>query len=576
MFSLLKSSFSVLKKIILVVIVFFTVISLFAHFINKDKVDIVSSRTNYIAENRKEIYKIINDKNLKKTPEGKITIVLYKSLSCGLLGEACTDNPADGDKNYQKSFFGMVGNIMFLPFSNPPASGVTWAYAGLSNAGFVPKTLAAEGIGMGSIQPFAKIWKIFRDITYLLLVIVLIVIGFMVMFRTKINPQTVISVENSLPKIIIALILITFSFAIAGFMIDLMYLLIAIIVSILSPVYNFTPGIAATGPTNAVELQKYYLSAGLGAVYKGTGKLNESMWWTILLNLPNQILALVPGVSYGVRIIGTSLLMYFGAGVIRTIVLNITQFFGISQIVGSLVGNLEPGGLGASLQLDKLLDGLSVLPAWWISLIIFILIATLLIPMALGVLLWLSLVFVFFRIVLLLFKSYINVLLSVILSPLYILFEAVPGQNAFINWLRKLAGELIVFPLVVGIFVLGSIIADSASSANLAQFPFLIGIDPKSFGYIIGMLLLFMTPDLVKSVRTIFIPKPGILDQAGPGVFFGGVGAATGGAMSAMGQFGSVSLALGALGPTGVFSKIGKKLPFMERLVGPYDRPQKQ
>ena len=55
------------------------------------------------------------------------------------------------------------------------------------------------------------------------------------------------------------------------------------------------------------------------------------------------------------------------------------------------------------------------------------------------------------------------------------------------------------------------------------QFPFLVGIDAKSFGYVIGMAILFMTPDLVKAVRAVFIPKPGILDQAGPGVFFGGV-----------------------------------------------------
>ena len=246
MFLFLKPAFNIFKKILLVVIVYFAVISLFSHFIRKDKVDLIS-KTNPILENRAEIYKVINDKELNKTTQGKLTIFMYQGMMCSMMGEACTNNPADADNNYEKSFLGFVSNLIVLPFSNPPASGVAWAYSGLADAGFINKSFAAEGIGMGSIQPFAKIWKIFRDVTYLLLVVVLIAIGFMVMFRTKINPQTVISVENSLPKIIISLILITFSFAIAGFMIDLMYILIAIIVSILSPVYSFEPGFGGTG-----------------------------------------------------------------------------------------------------------------------------------------------------------------------------------------------------------------------------------------------------------------------------------------------------------------------------------------
>ena len=40
---------------------------------------------------------------------------------------------------------------------------------------------------------------------------------------------------------------------------------------------------------------------------------------------------------------------------------------------------------------------------------------------------------------------------------------------------------------------------------------------------IIGLIILFMTPDLVKAVKQLFVPKPGPLDQAGIGVLFGGV-----------------------------------------------------
>jgi len=531
MFLFFKPYLDFAKKVLLVVIVFFAVIALFSHFISKDKIALTSSNhTDPILENRKEIYKVINDKELNKTTQGKLAIFMYKGMMCSMMGEACTDNPADADKNYRKSFLGFVSNLIVLPFANPPASGIAWTYSGLANAGFVPKTLAAEGIGMGSIQPFAKIWKIFRDVTYLLLVVILIAIGFMVMFRTKINPQTVISVENSLPKIIIALILITFSFAIAGFMIDLMYILIAIITSILSPVYGYSSGTIGgywingeTGPKNLAELQKYYLTAGPGALYKGIGGVNHSMWGALLWSLPNTILGLIPTLGHTVKIVGGLVLSFFGASIINDIVKIFSGQFLTNMFVAPLDVTAEPVGLGGKIHLDILTAGLGFFQKFFILPVIILLIMNLLVPVILGLIIWLTLVFIFFRIFFMLISSYVKIILSIILSPIYLLFEAIPGQNAFMNWLKNLTGELITFPLIVGIFVLGSIIVDSASSGNLVQLPFLVGIDAKSFGYVIGMAILFMTPDLVKAVRAVFIPKPGILDQAGPGVFFGGV-----------------------------------------------------
>jgi hypothetical protein len=54
-------------------------------------------------------------------------------------------------------------------------------------------------------------------------VLVFIIIGFMIMFRARISPQAVATVQDSIPRIVVALVLVTFSYAIAGFMIDLMF-----------------------------------------------------------------------------------------------------------------------------------------------------------------------------------------------------------------------------------------------------------------------------------------------------------------------------------------------------------------
>ncbi|MCX6703900.1 MAG: hypothetical protein NTZ07_00430, partial [Candidatus Woesebacteria bacterium] len=81
----------------------------------------------------------------------------------------------------------------------------------------------AQSIGYTGLGWIQKYWKGFRDISYTLLVLVIIVFAFMIMFRVKLSPQTVISVQSALPKVIVAMVLITFSYAIAGFAIDLMY-----------------------------------------------------------------------------------------------------------------------------------------------------------------------------------------------------------------------------------------------------------------------------------------------------------------------------------------------------------------
>lgn len=537
----LKSAFGIFKKVILVVIVYFIVISLFFHFIGKDKVAL-SPKVNPIEQNRTEIYNVINDSKLKKTVEGRLKIVVYRQTFCKLMGEGCTNNPSDGDKNFNNSIIGFISNLFVSPIVNPPASGVYWAYSSLQNAGFIPKTLAAEGIGMGSIQPFSKIWKIFRDITYLLFVVILIAIGFMVMFRTKINPQTVISVENSLPRIIIALILITFSFAIAGFMIDLMYILIAIFISILGPIYRFGSGINpfCPPPHTIADLQKYYIQASPCVIYEGIG--NQQLFRNLYWNLPLQLTTLIPALGVTLRIVVGGILSYF--------TLHLLDFFGteipkaIAGWIGSIQANIMPAGLGGSVDLNKILESFYSVNKVFMFVVLAVFMMTLGVNILLGLIIWFSIVFIFFRILFMLFSSYIKILLLIILSPLYLLFEAIPGQSAFTNWLKNLAGELITFPLIVGVFLLGSIISDTASAGNLIQFPFLVGIDAKSFGFIIGLALCFMAPDLVKAVRQVFIPKPGILEGAGPGVFFGGAMAGVSGGLGELSKVAGIGFYL--------------------------------
>ena len=93
----------------------------------------------------------------------------------------------------------------------------------------VPTAQAASATGFNKlVDAVSDLWKITRNIAYFLFVIVTIVIAFMIMFKVKLNPQTVITIQSALPKIFISMILVTFSLAIAGFLIDLVYVVMGL------------------------------------------------------------------------------------------------------------------------------------------------------------------------------------------------------------------------------------------------------------------------------------------------------------------------------------------------------------
>ena len=529
MLSLLKKVFSIVKKTLLVLIVFFVVIYLFIYFINRDK-----PQTSYdpIKKNRQQIYGVINDQKLNSTKEGKMIIAGYRTIICGIVGEGCTNNPNDGDKNYQKSVFGFVGNLITLPYANPPASGAYWAYASLQNSGFIPKSYAAEGIGFASLKPIMKLWTVFRDIAYMLLVLVLISIGFMIMFRMKLNPQTVISVENALPKIIVSLILVTFSFAIAGFLIDLMNVLIVLIIAIVSQ--------ADKANMNPLQLQNRYLVASFKDIWDGLF-LNQGLkGFTTLFNIGNAFMKILPSfVNDIVRFISVAVLfptmLQIGSNIVQNS--GLTGAFNNVSILGISLGEAPKFAMGSTISVILIITLLSLLFTFGLGWIM-------------GLLIFFSLVFLLFRVFALLFKAYLQIFILIILSPIILLFEAVPGKNVFGYWFKSLLSEILVFPAVVLFLLIGQIITTislSSPTNTLWTPPFLVGFDSQAFSFLLGIGIIMMIPEFIKLIKQAVGLKEGLPIQFGIGTFFGGVGTGVGGISGLLGQFGSISLGAGAI-----------------------------
>lgn len=154
-----------------------------------------------------------------------------KIIACAQTGEVTTCGSAIF--NYFKKYNTSMNNTDSLyVFTARPISGIGY----LTNLGtkfhIIPEAKAQTGFGFTAANPAQTIWKMIRDVSYALLVLVIIVMAFMIMFRVKISPQVVISIQSALPKIVLALILITFSYAIAGFLIDIMYVVVGLLTAI--------------------------------------------------------------------------------------------------------------------------------------------------------------------------------------------------------------------------------------------------------------------------------------------------------------------------------------------------------
>lgn len=525
-FKTIDGYLKIIRNGIFIVAVFITIIYLFSYFMAKDRIVMNNDLFN---QKRVEMYSQVNDPKLQETELGQVQMWTFKSSFCYMIGEFCTENPNDEDNNYNTSLMGKFSTAMISPYANPPASGIIWAYEGAQNAGFIPNTYA-QGVGFYALQPLAPIWKVFRNISYMVLVLITVAIGFVIMFQSSINAQAAISVQNAIPKIILSLILITFSFPIAGFLIDFMYI--------------------AMGLAGDVIIQNISDTGRRDAVIKVLGwngdVFNQSTW-----NLFS-------------RTIGNNNVFRSGAALLSLVpeTLQYTFRFLVVSIAWSIYGGINPAF--KDLREGNILSSVPVAGSTlkWIfaSVIGRVLIGLaigFLVPYILSLLVWISILFLFVRIFFMLFITYTKIILSIIFSPLILLLEAFPNNSTFSFWFKGLFFNLMIFPIVSVLILTSGLIANVSylRSFNSAAFntgtivpvvvdgeqfqfvkeetdfwqpPYLYSVETDGFVMLIAISLLFLIPDIVQLVKKTF----GVEDfplSISPGKLLGGSGTAIAG-----------------------------------------------
>lgn len=127
----------------------------------------------------------------------------------------------------------LTSNYISYLVTQPPTSSVDYLADINQRLKLVPSAYAQDdSSGYQGLDGIMSLWKGFRNLAYAVYVLIFVIIGFMIMFRTKLNPQTAVTLQLALPKLIITLLLITFSYAIAGLIIDLTYFSIYLAVNL--------------------------------------------------------------------------------------------------------------------------------------------------------------------------------------------------------------------------------------------------------------------------------------------------------------------------------------------------------
>lgn len=450
---------------------------------------------------------------------------------------------------------GFVGSMMVAMYAAPVASTNDYlAYLG-DNFGIVKKA-HAQGVGFSALTPVLPLWTASRNIAYFFYVLAFVVVGILIMVRVRIDPRTVMTIQNQIPKIVIGIILITFSYAIAGFLIDFMYTSMYVLTNVVTSVkvpkpnntgfYDYSKlGPEMTSATNPItaasrmggdsEFAEYIPGQtinGIADLVEGpAGEVGESLGHIFEGGYGHWVYSIILGVVGGLA--GKSIAQSAGGGgklmTALGVGLSVVSLFapeiGIPATMllpvlaatpsiangiraqragnkGAAIGNAALA-IGSYLAADKLVDtaandGKNLQEAIF-SIIAFIIIAVAMLT---------SLVRIWFT----LMKSYLLILIIIIMSPFYIVFGLLPGSNfSFSTWLRALAANLAAFPTVIILLLVGKIVMDGlgATQSQGLFVPPLLGNASVSgtIQSVVGLTFILLVPNAIDFTKSLFQSK---------------------------------------------------------------------
>jgi hypothetical protein len=328
----------------------------------------------------------------------------------------------------EESALAQTTRAVAMIYENAPASGETYVADLLHNMKIGPAQPAyaqVGGLGFAALEPVLYAWKQFRNIAYLFFIVITLIVGFMIMMRQKVGSQAAVTAQQAIPQIVIALITVTFSYAIAGFLIDMMYVIMFLFVGLFPEA-----GVEDTLSRNLIDIA--------GGMFIG----------------------------------------------------------GISTAQSS-VQNFISAELG---------EGAAAEAIGWVS------------GLAFAVIIAFAYLFAMIALFFELLKTYIAIIVSIVLSPLLLMIGALPGRkDVFTDWIKGIAANLVAFPVFLLLVILHKLMTSQSSIDGGFLPPFLMGRgNAGAITSLIGLSIMLISKDLVVQAKKSFNPKgTGIFEQFG-------------------------------------------------------------
>ncbi len=411
-------------------------------------------------------------------------------------------DPTSRKIGYVKSGGGLIGFTggMISGLYTPPFHTADYFKYMAGNFGFVNHAYA-QGVGFSQLSPLIKLWSTFRNIVYLFFVVIFILVGFAIMLRVRIDPRTVMTIQNQLPKLVIGLLLVTFSFAIAGFLVDLMWVTVFLVINIL----------LAADP----NIQSAW---GVGTKYALSSHIFDSP-----VGFANDMLnGGIIGVAIGA---GGSM-----GGIIKNL-------FSSSNVNPFQVATVNCNGFDPFCWAGQALPNVLGAIVGNVLYILVSIIGTLVVLIAILI--------AMFRLWFSLLISYAYILLYTVFSPFYIAIGLLPGsKTGFTSWLRGLSANLAAFPAAIAMFMIGRLFMDGfvpTAQNNSLFVPPLIG-NPNGanqVGFLLGLAIILMTPQVVTFTKEALKAPQSKFGAAAAAGFGAGAAALTGTAKTGFGTAGA-------------------------------------
>ncbi|HSW88071.1 MAG TPA: hypothetical protein VLG12_02820 [Candidatus Saccharimonadales bacterium] len=410
---------------------------------------------------------------------------------------------------------GMMGTGILYTFNIPVHSGTYVQYManrfGPTEHAFAQApttTKQTGGVGFTGLEPLLNIWTQFRNVVYLLFVIIFVLIGIAIMLRVQIDPRTVMTVENQLPKIVIGIILVTFSYAIAGFMVDMMWLLTFFVVNI----------VGAVDPATTASGQSVTNIATLNLLQGPLGFINNLFFVKDATGANNGVMNIAGAAANAIKDVVNNLITVnntqsLTGGALPGATGTTPGTCNVWDHIVTFINPLEPNPLGCPNQtaLSSIISGnvqsfieiiLGAVVGWVLGAIGFLIIL-------------IAILITMFRVWFTLLQAFAYIILDVILAPFYILAGLIPGSSlGFGSWFRGLAANLLVFPSAVFMFVLAKVLLDAfyggqgapgVGGGSLFEPPLIGSFQGNGvnspLGAFVALAIFFATPEVLNIVR---------------------------------------------------------------------------